>query len=56
MNNFIPNETILMDDRDPAWINKNIKVLIHDKKLVYTSRKIIQRLKEHFMKFKIKFD
>ena len=35
MSNFIPNETMLMDDRDPPWIRKNIKGLIHDKKLVY---------------------
>ena len=26
---------MLMDDRDPPWIRKNIKGLIHDKKLVY---------------------
>ena len=28
MQNFIPNETIICDDRDPPWINKEIKQLI----------------------------
>ena len=28
--NYIPHETIICDDRDPPWINKDIKELIHD--------------------------
>ena len=33
MNNFIPNETILIDDRDSPWISKKIKSLILEKNL-----------------------
>ena len=29
--NYILHETITCDDRDPPWINKDIKELIHDK-------------------------
>ena len=28
MQNFVPNETIICDDRDPPWINKELKRLI----------------------------
>ena len=35
--NFIPHETITCDDRDPPWINKNIKQLIHEKSNTYRS-------------------
>lgn len=31
MINFIPNEIVTMDDRDPAWINNEIKSLIENK-------------------------
>ena len=31
MSNYIPHETITCDDRDPPWINKDIKQLILDK-------------------------
>ena len=31
MSNYIPHETIICDDRDPPWINKDIKQLILDK-------------------------
>ena len=34
ISNFIPSETILIDDKDPHWINKKIKDLIHEKDLV----------------------
>ena len=30
--NFIPHETILFDDRDSPWMNKEIKKFIHEKK------------------------
>ena len=26
MSNFIPNETMIFDDRDPSWLNKNKKI------------------------------
>ena len=29
--NFVPNETIIYDDRDPPWINKEIKQLLEQK-------------------------
>ena len=35
MSDFIPNETMLIDDRDPPWIDKKFKGIIHEKKLVY---------------------
>ena len=31
MSNHIPQETFICDDRDPPWINKDIKQLILDK-------------------------
>ena len=35
--NFIPHETIICDDRDPPWINKEIKKLMIDKNLAFKS-------------------
>ena len=37
MSNYIPHETIICDDRDPPWINKDIKKLILDKNHAYKS-------------------
>ena len=37
MSNYIPQETIICDDRDPSWINKDIKQLILDKNHAYKS-------------------
>ena len=37
MSNYIPHETIICDDRDPPWINKDIKELILDKNRAYKS-------------------
>ena len=33
--NDVPHETITCDDRDPPWINKDIKELIHEKNQAY---------------------
>ena len=33
--NFIPNETVTCDDRDPPWINANIKQLIQENNDIY---------------------
>ena len=33
--NFIPHETVLSDDRDPPWMNKEIKKLIHEKENIF---------------------
>ena len=35
--NYIPHETTTCDDRDPPWINKGIKELIHKKNQAYKS-------------------
>ena len=35
--NYTPHEIIICNDRDPTWINKNIKKLINDKNRAYTS-------------------
>ena len=35
--NYIPHETITCDDRDPPWIKKDIKELIHEKNQAYKS-------------------
>ena len=35
--NFIPHEMVLSDDRDPPWMNKEIKKLIHEKKNIFNS-------------------
>ena len=35
ISNYIPHETITCDDRDPPWINKDIKQLILDKNHAY---------------------
>ena len=37
MCNYIPHETIICDDRDPPWINKDIEQLISDKNHAYKS-------------------
>ena len=31
MRNFIPNEIVTIDDRDPHWINIKIKSLVENK-------------------------
>ena len=35
MSHYIPHETIICDDRDPHWINKDITQLILDRNIVY---------------------
>ena len=35
--NFIPHETLTCDDRDPPWINSNIKQPIQEKNDTYRS-------------------
>ena len=35
--NFIPHETIICDDRDPPWINKEIKKLMTEKNSAFKS-------------------
>ena len=35
MVNFVRNKTLILDDRNPPWVDKKIKGLIHKKNLVY---------------------
>ena len=35
MINFIPNETMLVNDRDPPWITSKLKNIIQEKNLLY---------------------
>ena len=35
ISNYIPHETVTFDDRDPPWINKNVKQLILEKNEMY---------------------
>ena len=35
MRDFIPNETMIFDCRDPPWLNKNIKNMINYKNAIY---------------------
>ena len=45
MSNFIPNETMTFDDRDPPWFNKNIKNMINYKNAIYN--KLIRHNDSH---------
>ena len=45
MSNFIPNETMIFDDRDPPWHNKNIKNMINYKNAIY--KKLIHHNDSH---------
>ena len=51
--NFIPYEAVLFDDRDPPWMNKKIKKLIHEKKKIFNcvrrstyDKQLLDRLKD----------
>ena len=35
MSNFIPNETVSVDDIDPSWITSKLKSMIQEKSLFY---------------------
>ena len=35
LSNFIPHETITLDDRDPSWMNSKVKHLINGKNAAY---------------------
>ena len=45
MSNFIPNETMIFNDRDSLWLNKNIKKFINYKNAIY--RKFIHHNDSH---------
>ena len=51
--NFIPHETVLFNDRDPPWMNKEIKKLTHEKKSIFNcfrqnnnDKQLLDRLKD----------
>ena len=51
--NLIPHETVLFNDRDPPWMNKEIKKLIHEKKNIFNcfcryhnDKQLLDRVKE----------
>ena len=53
LSNFIPHETVLFDDRDPPWMNKEIKKWIHEKKSIFNcfhqnnnDKQLLDRLKD----------
>ena len=50
--NFIPHETITCDDRDPPWINKEIKKLMLEKNLAFKSYCYFNKSMFFFEKFK----
>ena len=50
--NFIPHETITGDDRDPPWINKEIKKLMLEKYLAFKSYCYSNKSMFFFEKFK----
>ena len=51
MSNYIPHETITCDDRDPRWINKDIKQLILDKNHAYKSYIRVDKSLQFFNQF-----
>ena len=34
MSNYVPNEVVTIDDRDPPWINDKIQNLIQSEKII----------------------
>ena len=34
LQNFVPNETITCDDKDPSWMNKELEQLIKQKTIL----------------------
>ena len=35
VSNFIPNETMIFNDRNPAWLHKTVKNIINYKNAIY---------------------
>ena len=46
MSNFIPNETIIFDGKDPPWLNRNIKNIMNYKNTILI--KLILHKDNHF--------
>ena len=50
---FVPHETVLHNDRDPPWMNNELKRLIHEKKNIFNcfrrnnnNKQLLDRLKD----------
>ena len=52
ISNYIPHETDTFDDRDPPWINKNVKQLILEKNEMY--KKYVNESKDPRISDKVK--
>ena len=37
--NFIPNKVILCDDKEPPWVNEEVRLLIKQKKLMFRTQR-----------------
>ena len=51
MSNYVPHEAITCDERNPPWINKDIKQLILDKNHAYKSYIRIDKSLQFFNQF-----
>ena len=51
VSNYIPHETIIHNDRDPPWINNNIKELINDKNREHASYRLNENNSSTFQHF-----
>ena len=51
LSNFIPHETITFDDRDPPWINSQVKHLINEKNVIYLKNNKSNQSFEMFQSF-----
>ena len=51
VSNYTPHETIICNDRDPPWINNNIKKLINDKTRAYASYRLNEDYSPTFQHF-----
>ena len=50
MSNFIPNETILIEDREPLWVTRKLKSMIQEKNL-FDKKNLKPNNKKHFKHF-----
>ena len=53
VSNYIPHETVTFDDRDPPWINKNVKQLILEKNEMYKKYVNENKYPEYLIKLNV---
>ena len=51
VSNYIPHETIICKNRDPPWINNNIKKIINDKNRAHASYRLNENNSSTFQHF-----